>query len=116
MTAIQASAMDRALTRAHKSELHIVGHGFSTVTGDRVIAVSSARDAVRAHCVTIQGNRLACDCEASQHGRYCSHRALVHEVLASERLEAEAARQAGAGHETALLLPVRGNAAVSMWK
>ncbi len=113
MTAIQASAMDRALTRAHKSELHIVGHGFSTVTGDRVIAVSSARDAVRAHCVTIQGNHLHCDCEASQYGRYCSHRALVHEVLAAE---AEAARPSQDSRETALLLPVRGNAPVSMWK
>src|SRR5260370_38279894 len=102
MTAIQASAMDRALTQAHKSELHIVGHGFSTVTDDRVIAVSSARDAVRAHVVTIQRNRLHCDCEASQNGRYCIHRAPVREVLSPE---AEAARPAPA---TAPLLPVHG--------
>jgi hypothetical protein len=109
MTAAQTGMLDRALSRAHSEQLRIIGRGISRQTGDRVLIVSSNSDPVRGHVVTIQGNRLHCDCIASQYGRYCAHRALVHEVLAAEAHQQER-------HETAVLMPARGNAAVSIWK
>jgi hypothetical protein len=110
MTATQVSMIDRALTRAHTSGLHIIGKGTVRADGTCVFAVSSASDAVLAHLVTVQGNRLHCDCTAAQYDRYCAHRALVHEVLSQE------AQQVRPSHETAVLMPARGNAAISMWK
>jgi hypothetical protein len=110
MTATQVSMIDRALSRAHTSGLHLIGQGYRRADGARVLVVSSSRDPNVGHVVTIQGSRLHCDCIAAQYERYCAHRALVHEVLAAE------AEQVRPSHETALLLPARGNQPVSMWK
>jgi hypothetical protein len=96
MTTQQTSMIDRALSRAHTSGLHIIGTGYRRADGAQVFAVSSASNAVLAHLVTVQGNRLHCDCTAAQYDRYCAHRALVHEVLSQEAHHEAAAAQSEA--------------------
>ena len=93
---VTTTAIDKALTRAHKCGLHLIGRGYARATGARVLVVSSARDPVRGHVVTVQGARLHCDCEAAQYGRYCGHRALVHEVLEREAQQLRPAVQSEA--------------------
>jgi hypothetical protein len=115
MTAKQMSMVDKALKRAHDEGLRILGTGYNRQTGARVLIVSSASDPIRGHVVTVQGDRLHCDCTAAQYEQYCMHRALVHEALVAEsEARAEAQRPA---HETAMLMNTsRGNAPVSIWK
>jgi hypothetical protein len=78
MTANQTATIDRAVSRAHHSGLHLVGHGYRRADGAQVFAVSSASDAV-----------------------------LTAQAKAADRRPS---------HETALLMPVHGNQAVSIWK
>ena len=82
----------KALERAKAAGLTICAKGFWKEDGSRVVGVSSGSEDGRIHCVIIRDLALSCDCKASQYGRYCSHRALVHEMLVEERFARSDAR------------------------
>jgi hypothetical protein len=82
----------KALDRAHSNGLQIVGRGWWKPTGERVIGVTSASQPGTVHVVIVKDLNLQCDCIAAEHGRYCQHRALVHELLLTERFEKSDAR------------------------
>lgn len=82
----------KALERAHTVGLTICGKGWWKPDGSRVVGVSSASEDGRIHAVIVRDLALTCDCTAAQHGRYCSHRALVHEMLLEERFTRSDAR------------------------
>jgi hypothetical protein len=88
----QKIAYERALARAHRVGLEITGQGRMRTTGDRFLLVSSATEPGRSHVVVIEGSRLHCDCQASNFGRMCQHRALAHEYPVPE---SEQRRQLG---------------------
>ncbi len=75
----------RAATRAHESGIAIVGRGYRKADHAPVYAISSATQPNVWHLVAVEQDQLVCNCKAGQHGRYCQHRALVHETLEAER-------------------------------
>jgi hypothetical protein len=85
MTQQQATALARALERAHTNGLQVRGHGTVKLDGARFLAIDSATLPNVWHIVVIREGHLECDCEASKHGRLCQHRALAHEMLCAER-------------------------------
>lgn len=82
MTAIERSDLDRAILRAQGAGIVILARGSRKVDGARIWGVTSktTHDG-RLHQVTLINNRLVCDCAGAQHGRYCQHRAVVHQAL-----------------------------------
>src|SRR5260221_12029436 len=100
---------ERALMRAQRAGVRVVGRGTVRRTGERFYAVRSATEADRWHIV-VQRNGLVCDCTAAQYGRYCMHVAVV-------RAELERAREIGrkavaSGPEPAPLYPSNPGAAI----
>lgn len=79
----QQRAVDRATAIAQRDSLEVVGVGVAS-GGQRLYAVPSRSQEGRWHVVVVQGARLFCDCTASQHGRYCAHRAAVRAHLQVE--------------------------------
>jgi hypothetical protein len=90
----QQDQYTKALERAHAAGLKVQGCGQWTHEqgGLPFVVVGSASELGRFHIVTVHAGRLACDCQAGQHGRMCMHRAVAREELAREAREAEGAR------------------------
>ena len=83
----------RALERAHANGLTICARGWWKADGSRVVGVTSASEPNTVHMVIVRDLTLTCDCTAAKYGRhYCSHRALVHEMLVEERFKRSDAR------------------------
>jgi len=89
MTQQQQEQLARALDRARKHGLAIVGRG-TWDGGARFLVVGSASEPGRFHLVTVYPGRLVCDCPSRT---LCQHWALAHEELAREAEEDRAARQ-----------------------
>jgi hypothetical protein len=87
MTAAQVAMVQRALDRATREGVRVIGSG-TRHDGRRVYAVSSASEPNRAYVVTVLENRLACECAAAKDGRYCKHRAVAHARLREDSLNA----------------------------
>src|SRR5574340_270495 len=126
MTQTERAALDRALARAERDRIQVMGCGIRKADGAQVYAVSSASQPGRWYLVAIEADggagRLHCDCPARS---YCKHRAAVHarlcaEHAASQRVAelAHAARLTAAERErerdTAIL--ARNNRPFSIWR
>lgn len=96
MTQTERAALDKALARAERDGIAVMGCGIRKSDGAQVFAVSSASQPGRWYLVAIEGGRLHCDCPARS---YCKHRAAVHARLIAERRAAE--------HEAALVHAAR---------
>ena len=83
----QQSITERALERAHQAGIEICARGWRKTDGARVLGVTSASEDNLVHMVTVYDLRLECDCQAAKHGKYCTHRAVVHDYLVAERFE-----------------------------
>ena len=81
MTQTERAALDRALARAERDGIAVMGQGTRKGDGARVFAVSSASQPGRWYLVAIEAGRLHCDCPARS---YCKHRAAVHARLIAE--------------------------------
>lgn len=75
-------AYERALDRAHRNGLAVVGDGHWRQGGARFLVVGSASEPSRFHLVTLYPGRLVCDCPARA---LCQHRALARDYLERER-------------------------------
>lgn len=91
MTIAQRTQLDRAIDRAMKAGLEVVGHGFRKSDNAPLYAVPSQSEEGRWHIVILEGARLTCDCKARV---LCAHKATVHMemVVLAARREALAAR------------------------
>ena len=76
-----SSDYERALQRARKAGLRIVGQGRIKQDGTPFVAVSSSREPNRYYLVIIGKTCLACECAAGLRDKMCMHRALVHARL-----------------------------------
>jgi hypothetical protein len=85
MTEQQATALAKALDRAHANGLQVRGHGTLKLAVARFLAIDSATLPNVWHIVVIRDGHLECDCEASKFGKLCKHRALAHKQLVAER-------------------------------
>ena len=119
MTQQQASDLERALLRAHRRGIHILGSGRRKPDGVRVFLTNSGSCSDGTHFVTLVGQRLTCDCAARV---VCVHRAVVHQRLLDERKRANTpvagassqpmSHKAGPEHAA----PRRSEAPFSVWK
>jgi hypothetical protein len=66
MTQQQATALAKALERAHTNGLQVRGHGTLKPGGVRFLAIDSATLPNVWHIAVIRAGRLECDCEASK--------------------------------------------------
>ena len=141
MTTKQQSELDEAIERATAHGVEVCGQGRMRANNERVYVVPSQRDQTHWHLVRlVGGRRLVCDCEASQRGRICVHRAAVHmhlvvaaalreaaaervtraleqearDIETRDRAEAEEAAERANKRDTAVL--VRSNAPFSIWR
>ena len=83
MATEQRSDLDRAIARAHRDGIRIAAHG--RVHGQRAFWVTSASRPTREHLVTVTDGQLVCHCSGGWYGPICTHHALVHERLVTER-------------------------------
>lgn len=89
--------LERALARAQKAGLQVVGVGKQKTTGRQVYAVPSLSQPNRLHLVWVDSGHLKCDCLGCQHGKVCIHRAIVWaylQELAEELKRAQKAAEA----------------------
>jgi hypothetical protein len=121
MTNDQRTQFERALMRAHKAGIGVVGRGTLKATGEKFYAVTSATETVRWHVVIVRGGQLVCDCKGAQHGNYCQHRAVARHEIEREmaaRRNAEAliaAANAALARDTALPACRSSNKGFSIW-
>lgn len=112
MTATQQSELERAIERATEHGIIVLAQGRFKATNEKFyLTNSSSTDGV--HVVKQHGNHLSCDCQASQHGKICQHRASVymHLQVAAARRQAHAeAIEAALEQETAIAKPATGAA------
>ncbi len=98
MNTTQTTDYERALARAQRAGLSIIGRGLLK-SGERVYLTGSASEPGKHHVVIVHAGRLACDCPARA---LCTHRALAHAELQREASEAqEAIEQVRAGQKAA---------------
>lgn len=128
MTQMQKNELDKAITRAQAYGIVITGHGRRKSDSARIFCTTSRGNNNHWHIVALVGGRLVCDCAASQYGRICVHRAVVHLELVAEaarrRTQDELVTRAmpaevtslqkRPAHESALLY--RSNAPISIFK
>lgn len=81
MTQKQLVELERAIERAGKAGLEVVGQGHRKADGAPVYMVPSATDQNHWHIVVRLGSRLVCDCTAGKYDRICQHRAAVYVEL-----------------------------------
>lgn len=83
MTQEQKNTIEKALERAAREGIRIIGRGHMTADGSRFWLVSSKTYATtnRAYIVRCLGDHLECNCQASD---ICKHRAVVHVELKAE--------------------------------
>jgi hypothetical protein len=98
MTVEQRSELEKAIERAERKGVHIVGRG-ALKSGTRYFIVSGYTAQCNhdhtLHYVRIEGLRLVCDCTADHYQRngvICTHRAVCHVELARELAAAKAAQ------------------------
>lgn len=75
MTRAQRTELDRAVEKACKAGLEVMGTGHRKSDGAKIFAVPSQSQPNRFHIVTLVGNRLICDCRSRV---ICCHRGAVH--------------------------------------
>lgn len=94
MTTSERSELDRAIERAERNGIRIVGRGTLKTSGTRYFITSGktaqANHDHALHYVRVEGCRLVCDCAARV---ICTHRAVVHVELAKEHAAVEAAQR-----------------------
>lgn len=97
MTVEQRTELEKAIERAVRKGVHIVGRGVAK-SGTKYFIVSGytaqRNHDHTLHYVRIEGQRLCCDCAADhyqRHGVICTHRAVVHLELAKEHAAQKAA-------------------------
>jgi hypothetical protein len=66
MTDRERCDLERAIDRAGRLRLEVVGHGHRKADNARIYCVPSASEPGRWHIVVRQGSRLVCDCIAAQ--------------------------------------------------
>jgi len=89
---VERSQLERAIERAMKLGVEVMGHGRMKGSHQRVYLVPSQRDPERHwHIVRVAGNRLICDCASRV---VCCHRGAVHMhlIVAAAEQEAHAAQ------------------------
>jgi hypothetical protein len=81
MTSQERSDLERAISRASRAGLEVVGHGYRKGDNAHIYCVPSSTVPNLWHVVTQCGNRLVCDCLAGQRNRICVHRAATYVYL-----------------------------------
>lgn len=86
MSTREREQLQRAQEIAARDQVEVVGAGYTKDGHRRVYAVPSRSEANRWHLVTVDGERLSCDCPQATKGRkVCAHRAAVRARILEER-------------------------------
>ena len=108
MTQKQQSDLERAIERATDHAIIVIAQGRMKQDNSRFYLTNSHSTPGGVHVVRQYGQRLSCDCAASQHGKICSHRAAtyMHLQVAAARRQAQAdAIEQALEAETAIATP-----------